>query len=104
MVPVLYIYEETKESQDMTLHQEVSEVHTHTLGSRWWTQSRVRHITHRERRMLQFWARRPSITESSLTFLELNTSSSVSFCSQKGDTFHSRTIRIQIKESIHSEF
>lgn len=38
--------------------------------------------TYRERRMLQFCARRPSMTDSSLTFLEPSVSSSASFCQQ----------------------
>ncbi len=65
---------------DITSGGPVRSTHTHTHTSRRWTHTRGRHITHRERRMLQFWARRPSMTESSLTFLELSASSSVSFC------------------------
>lgn len=35
--------------------------------------------TYRERRMLQFWARRPSMTDNSLTFFVVVASSSESF-------------------------
>lgn len=40
---------------------------------------------HLDRRMLQFWARRPSMTDSSLTFLEVSVSSSASFCQQSDE-------------------
>lgn len=39
-----------------------------------------------ERRMLQFCARRPSITDSSFTFLPPGASSSASFCKAHGKT------------------
>lgn len=45
---------------------------------------------HLDRRMLQFWARRPSMTDSSLTFLELSVSSSASFCQQSHEAVRIR--------------
>lgn len=48
-------------------------------GQRWclWVSKLQTHLV---RRMLQFCARRPSMTDNSLTFLEVTASSSVSFC------------------------
>lgn len=49
--------------------------------------------THFERRMLQFCARRPSMTDSSRAFLEVSMSSSVSFCRKT----NSRIVNINIR-------